>query len=116
MHRTIGSTVLSRHLNSFDYCICTTTMTNIRPDRDSNLVPPGYKPPVDTNEPSGPTKEINGKKQYLKRAIKHDVIYLGRIVYHGPGFEPGASRLQAIIGMSHRGRPRDILSQEAGRC
>ena len=24
--------------------ICTTTMTNIRPHRDSNLVPPGYKP------------------------------------------------------------------------
>ena len=24
--------------------MCTTTMTNIRPDRDSNLVPPGYKP------------------------------------------------------------------------
>ena len=31
-------------LNSLEHCICTTTMTNIRPDRDSNLVPPGYKP------------------------------------------------------------------------
>ena len=34
--------------------ICTTTMTNIRPDRDSNLVPPRLQAPVDTNEPSGP--------------------------------------------------------------
>ena len=31
-------------LNSLEHCICTTTMTNIRPDRDSSLVPPGYKP------------------------------------------------------------------------
>ena len=28
----------------FENCICATTMTNIRPDRDPNLVPPGYKP------------------------------------------------------------------------
>ena len=41
---TIGSTVHSIPLNSLEHCICTTTMTNIRPDRDSNLVPPGYKP------------------------------------------------------------------------
>ena len=47
---TIDSTVLSRPLNSLDHCICTTTMTNILPDRDLSLVPPGYK---DTNEPSG---------------------------------------------------------------
>ena len=31
-------------LNSFEHCVCTTTMTNIRPDRDSNLVPTVYKP------------------------------------------------------------------------
>ena len=41
---TIGSTVHSRLLNSLEHWICTTTMTKIRPDRDSNLVPPGYKP------------------------------------------------------------------------
>ena len=35
-------------------CICTTMMTNIRPDRDSNLVPPRLQPPADTNVPSGP--------------------------------------------------------------
>ena len=44
VHSTIGSTVHSMPLNSMEHCICTTTMTNIRPDRDSNLVPPGYKP------------------------------------------------------------------------
>ena len=44
VHSTIGSTVHSMPLNSLERCICTTTMTNIRPDRDSNLVPPGYKP------------------------------------------------------------------------
>ena len=34
---------------------CTTTMTNIRPDRDSNLVPPcRLQAPVDSNEQSGP--------------------------------------------------------------
>ena len=44
MHSTIGSTVHSMLLNSLEHCICTTTMTNIRPDRDSNLVPPCYKP------------------------------------------------------------------------
>ena len=44
VHSTIGSTVHPMPLNSLVHCICTTTMTNIRPDRDSNLVPPGYKP------------------------------------------------------------------------
>ena len=36
---TIGSTVHSMPLDSLEHCICKTTMTNIRPDRDSNLVP-----------------------------------------------------------------------------
>ena len=44
MHSTIGSTVHSMPLNSFEHCICTTTMTNIWPDRDSNLLFPDYKP------------------------------------------------------------------------
>ena len=44
VHSTIGSTAHSMPLNSLEHCICTTTMTNIPPDRDSNLVPPGYKP------------------------------------------------------------------------
>ena len=44
VHSIIGSTVHSMPLNSLKYCICTTTMTNIRPDRDSNLVHPGCKP------------------------------------------------------------------------
>ena len=44
VHSTIGSTVHSRPLNSLEHCLCTTTMTNIRPDRYSKLVPPGYKP------------------------------------------------------------------------
>ena len=44
VHNTIGSTVHSMPLNSLEHCICTTTMTNILPDRDSSLVPPGYKP------------------------------------------------------------------------
>ena len=44
VHSTIGSTVHSMILNSLEHCICTTTITNVRPDRDSNLVPPGYKP------------------------------------------------------------------------
>ena len=43
---TIGSTVHSMPLNSLEHCICTATMTNIRIDRDSKLVP--------TNEPSRP--------------------------------------------------------------
>ena len=44
MHSTTGSTVHSRPFNSLEHCICTSTTTNILPDRDSNLVPPGYKP------------------------------------------------------------------------
>ena len=42
VHSTIGSTPHSRPLNSLGHCmtICTTMMTNIRSDRDSNLV--GY--------------------------------------------------------------------------
>ena len=44
MPSTTGSTVHSRSLNSLEHCICTTTTTNILPDRDSNLVPPGYEP------------------------------------------------------------------------
>ena len=44
MHSTTCSTVHSRPFNSLEHCICTTTTTNILPDRDSNLIPPGYKP------------------------------------------------------------------------
>ena len=44
VHSTRGSTVHSMPLNSLEHCICITTMTNIRLDRDLNLVPPGYKP------------------------------------------------------------------------
>ena len=44
VHSTIGSTVHSKPLNSLEHCVCTATRTNIRPDRDSNLVPPGYEP------------------------------------------------------------------------
>ena len=44
VHSIIGSTVHYRPLNSLEHCICTTTMPNIRPDQDANLVPPGYKP------------------------------------------------------------------------
>ena len=54
VHSTIGSTVHTMPLNSLEHCIRTTTMTNIRPDRDSNLVP--LVPPVDTDEPSGPAE------------------------------------------------------------
>ena len=43
VHSAIGSTVHSMPLNSLEHCICTTTITNIRPDRDSSLVTPGYK-------------------------------------------------------------------------
>ena len=43
VYNTIGNTVHSMPLNSLEHGICTATMTNIRPDRDSNLVRPGYK-------------------------------------------------------------------------
>ena len=43
VHSTIGSTEHSKPMNSLEHCISTTTMANIRPDWDSNLVPPGYK-------------------------------------------------------------------------
>ena len=38
------NSVHSMLLNSLEHCICTTTMTNILPDRDSSLRPPGYEP------------------------------------------------------------------------
>ena len=44
VHSTIGSTVHSMSLDILEYCICTATKTNIRPDRDSNLVHTGCKP------------------------------------------------------------------------
>ena len=40
----IGSTINSMPLDSLEHCICTTTMTNIRPNLNSNIVPLGYKP------------------------------------------------------------------------
>ena len=42
-HSTIDNTVHSMPLNNLEHCICTTTMTNIRCDRVSTMVPPGYK-------------------------------------------------------------------------
>ena len=43
VHSTIENSVLPMSLNSLEHCICTTTMTNIRVDRDLNLVPSGHK-------------------------------------------------------------------------
>ena len=43
VHNTIGSTVHSIPLNILEHCISTTTRINIRPDRNSNMVLPGYK-------------------------------------------------------------------------
>ena len=52
VHSAIDSTVHSMPLNNLEHFMCTTTLTNILPNRDSNLV---YgKSQVDTNEPSGP--------------------------------------------------------------
>ena len=39
VHSTIDTTAHSRPFNSLKHCICTTSMTNIRPSRDSNPVP-----------------------------------------------------------------------------
>ena len=44
VHSTMGNNVHSMPLNSLEHYTCTTTMTNVRPDQDSNLIPPGYKP------------------------------------------------------------------------
>ena len=44
VYSTTCSTVHYRPLNSLEHCICTVTMTNIRPDRDSNPVLQGFKP------------------------------------------------------------------------
>ena len=54
VHSTINSTVHSGPLNSLEHCISTSTMTNIRPHRDSSLVLPDYKPQSIRDEPSGP--------------------------------------------------------------
>ena len=55
VHSTIGSTVHSIPLNSLEHCRCAITMTNIRPDLDSNLYHTSrLQAPIDTNEPSGP--------------------------------------------------------------
>ena len=60
-HSAIGSTVHSRPLNSVEHCICTTTMTNIRPDRDSNLVLPGNKPQsIRMSHQGQPSGSVNG--------------------------------------------------------
>ena len=56
---TIGSTVHFIPFNSLEHCICTTTMTNIRPNRGSRLVPPGYKP--QSIRMSHPTKNFKNK-------------------------------------------------------
>ena len=46
LHSTMGNIVHLWPLNSLEHYICTTTMTNIRPDRDANLVPlAGPAPP-----------------------------------------------------------------------
>ena len=44
VHSTIGSTVHSMLLKNLEHWICTTTMTNIRSDKYSNMLPPGYGP------------------------------------------------------------------------
>ena len=52
MYSIIESNIHYRHLNSLEQFICATSMTNIRPGRDSNQVPLSFVP-TRTNEPSG---------------------------------------------------------------
>ena len=47
VHSTIDNTAYSRPLNSLEHCRYTTSMANIRPDRDSNPVPLSFKPQPD---------------------------------------------------------------------
>ena len=48
VHCTIYSTAHSRAVNSLKHCICTTSMINIRPGRDSNPVPLSFDPKPDS--------------------------------------------------------------------
>ena len=75
MHSTMGSTVHSMPLNSLEHCICTTTMTNIRPDRDSNLVPPGYKPQSIRVSHRGRHQVLeNGFRNTIIRMVCYDLV------------------------------------------
>ena len=76
MHSTIGSTVHSMPLNSLEHCICTTTMTNIRPDRDSNLVPPGYKPQSIRMSHRGRPSQVEYHIEYSHIEQKVEIDYI----------------------------------------
>ena len=47
VHSTIDKIAHSRHFNSLEHCVCTTSMTNIRPGLDSNPVVLSFKPQPD---------------------------------------------------------------------
>ena len=76
VHSTIGSTVHSRPLNSLEHCICTTTITNIRPERGLNLVPPDYKPQsIRMSHRGRPVQYIKRKTQATKRERGNDQLH-----------------------------------------
>ena len=80
MNSSIGCTVHAMPLNSLEHCICTTTMTNILHDRDSNMVPPGYKPQLIrmSHKVNPETKGCfsiwnhHNKMSYTRRQIKNN--------------------------------------------
>ena len=77
MHDTIDSTVHSMPLTSLEHCICTTTVTNIHPDRHSNLVPPGYKPQsIQMSNRGRPIQIMNKKEKHFKCGNKQSVQVL----------------------------------------
>ena len=66
----IDITVHSMPLNRLEHCICPTTMTNIRPDRDSDLVPPGYKPEsIRMSHQSEPARKANNTAPQSLKAV-----------------------------------------------
>ena len=107
VHSTIGSTVHSMPLNSLVHCICTTTMTNIRPGFETGTS--RLQAPVDTNEPSGPAKCALPLWPLIARSSPNAGLMLGHRLRRWPSISPALGSTSRVYWVA-RGWVSSIIT------
>ena len=88
VHSAIDRFAHAIQRSGLEQCTCTTLMTNIRPDRDSNPVPPSF-------EPQPGRMSHQGRQQHVDSSVKY-------IIYFSYLFRVMCSRTNDVASLTHK--------------
>ena len=100
VHSTIDTTAYTP-LNSLDHCIYTTSMTNIRPGRDSNPLPKGFEPQSDRMMAHSFDYKFSKKIQSGENVCLNEVVFLNMKILHQAGIELAGSGYCKVLCSNH---------------